>query len=129
MKHIPHISIYSVNHKDQAYETVGNFIEIDEECTDFEISKMSDWRMEYMVAVHEFLEYGLVKHAGIDVKSIDTFDKAFEKKRKKGNTDEPGDNKKAPYYEQHQFATSVEKMLCKKFGIKWKDYEKAVNSL
>lgn len=129
MKHFPLITIQVIPHKDQDYPTVGNYTEIDEDCTDFDISKLPDWRMESLVAVHEMIEYILVKHRGINISDIDKFDKSFEKKRKKGNTDEPGDDKKAPYFKEHQFATKIERMLAAQLGVKWSAYNKLVNEL
>ncbi len=39
---------------------------------------------------------------------------------------EPGDLPGAPYYEQHMFATKIEKLMAKRLGVKWKDYGRAV---
>ena len=90
---------------------------------------MSDWRYSFLVSVHELIEYGIVMHQRIPLSKITAFDIQFEKKRKKGNTDEPGDDPKCPYRKAHQFATMCEKLLAQMLGVKWKIYEKEVNSL
>ncbi len=38
---------------------------------------------------------------------------------------EPGDDIHAPYFHQHQFATSIERQCCSRLGISWDDYENA----
>ena len=129
IKHIPTITIEAIPHKQQRYETSGDYEEIDEDCTDITISELKDWRYEALIAFHELAEYVLTKHRKIPVKKIDSFDIAFENKRKKGNLDEPGDDPKAPYFKEHQFSTKVEKMLAKELKVNWRDYTKAVNSL
>ena len=54
---------------------------------------------------------------------------AFEKARKKGNEDEPGDDPRAPYVVQHCIATGVERILAALLGVSWKRYEEAINRL
>jgi hypothetical protein len=44
---------------------------------------------------------------GVSFKAIDRFDMNF-----KGDG-EPGDDPRAPYYRQHQFATQIERLLAK----------------
>lgn len=82
--------------------------------------------------VHEIIEQGLCREAGITHKEIDAFDKKFERERTKGKhktDDEPGDDPRAPYRSQHLTATGIEKMLAAAMGVDWKAYDKAVNSL
>lgn len=82
-----------------------------------------------LVAFHELAEVLLCKDRKISQKSVDKFDIEFEKNRKEGNTDEPGNSKKAPYYNEHQFATKVEKMLAKELKVDWKKYDKFIANL
>ena len=60
---------------------------------------------------------------------VTAFDEAFEKARKPGNVDEPGDDPKAPYRKQHLIATGVEKLMAAELGVDWKAYDKKVNEL
>ena len=129
MKHFQSVNISIIPHNQQRYDTAGDYEEIDEDLTDITISELPDWRYEALIAFHELAEYILIIHRGIKVKDIDKFDIMFERKRKKGNIDEPGDDKKAPYYKEHQFSTKVEKMLAKELGVSWKKYEDACNKL
>lgn len=157
------ILIRFIPHKEQAYDTVGDYGESltllkgekrRRRFTWFAISKMKDWRYELLVVVHELVEWGLVKHAGIKISDIDAFDRDFEKFRtecltalesdlkaklisKKGAKEtletlismEPGNEETAPYYTQHKIATDIEKTLATALDVYWPDYEKAVQSL
>ena len=82
-----------------------------------------------LVAVHELVEVLLCKHRGITAAKVDAFDKAFEKARKPGNEDEPGDDPKAPYRKEHFFATNIEALLSAELGVDWAKYEREINDL
>lgn len=125
------IAIVTIPHKHQAYPTVGNYTE-KEGITLFEISQMKDWRFEMLVALHEFIEYLLVKHRGIKISDIDEFDKLFEKEREMGlhsDSEEPGFDPYAPYLKEHAFATKVERMMAKELGVDWDKYDKTIGEL
>jgi hypothetical protein len=122
------IIIKTIPHKHQRYETVGDYFKIGELDTIL-VSNMGNPDYEFLVAVHELVEMYLCQRRGISERSICSFDIKFEKNRKEGNLDEPGDDPKAPYQNEHNFATAVERMVCAALGVKWKEYEKAVNKL
>jgi hypothetical protein len=127
-----YFTIETIPHKTQEYETVGNYqhrVYKDETDVYISVSKMSDWRYSFLVSVHELIEYGIVMHQRIPLSKITAFDIQFEKKRKKGNTDEPGDSPACPYKFAHSFATKVEKLLAVILGVNWAKYEREVNSL
>ena len=123
-----HILIKSIPHKKQSYDTCGNY-RMTPKSFQITVSKMDNDDYEFLVGLHEMVEQYLCYKEHIFDDVITKFDKAFEAKRKKGNTDEPGNDKKSPYYEQHQFATKVERLMAKMLGVKWTDYEKTINSL
>jgi hypothetical protein len=130
---IPRISIRAIPHSQQRYETVGDWrfettIQ-DGEHLIIHVSKMSDWRYEFLVVVHELIEVFLCRHEGITQKQVDKFDMTYEKKRAEGDTSEPGDAKHAPYKSQHCIATGVERILAAVLGVCWKTYDDEVNSL
>lgn len=127
-KHLPFITIEAIPHKAQVYETCGNYQEI-EGGTLIEVSKLSDWRYEALIAVHELIEYIIIKHQGIKLKDIDSFDISFEEERIRGNTDEPGDDPDCPYKFAHKIATSVERILAKVLKVNWVKYTLEINSL
>ena len=123
------VFIKTIPHSQQDYNTVGNWkIERDGTILIL-VSQMNDWRYEFLVAAHELCEVFLCQHAGISQSKVNRFDIAFEKKRIKGNTDEPGDDEKAPYQYQHSIATGVERILAACLGVSWKKYSAKIDSL
>lgn len=111
------------------------------------VSKMPDEKFEQLVGVHEVIESLLCRAAGIDENVVSKFDTLYEDARiaKDPATDaartqllrdfcctckitdesEPGDDSHAPYYRQHQLATSVERMMAAEMGVSWMEYEQA----
>lgn len=118
------IDIQTIPHKEQRYDTCGDYWEDSENVIHFRISQMSDTRYEWLVMVHELVEWCLVKIAGISMQSIDDFDMNYD--NSKG---EPGDDHEAPYFMQHQLATALERLFAVMLGVLWKDYEKEINML
>lgn len=131
MESLCRIECEAISHRAQRYATVGDYYE-QRDTMQFRISKMNDWRLEILVLIHELVEYALVRKAGIKIEDIDAFDIAFEKERLEGkhkDSDEPGDDHRAPYRKQHAIATRVEKIVAKALGVSWAYYSLRVNSL
>ena len=122
------IIIETIPHKKQRYPTVGDWY-TRKGVLHIRVSKMKDWRHELLVALHELVEVNLCKQRGISEKIVDAFDIAFEKARKPGNDDEPGDDPKAPYRKEHFFATNIEALMSAELGVDWAKYEKEVYGL
>ncbi len=120
--------IQTIPHKRQRYPTVGDYWET-AGVTHFRISRMDDEKYEWLVLIHEMVEYALVKLHGVPLGNIDIFDKQFEKARPPGNTEEPGDHPDAPYRREHQAATVVERVFAFILGVDWDEYEKYLNTL
>jgi hypothetical protein len=153
------IVIETIEHKDQRYPTVGDwFFDHTYECKkcsktilvprigptyclcgermvlinttiNIRVSRLSDWRREALVAVHELIECLLCEHRGISAESVDDFDKKFEVNRLPGNEDEPGDHPNAPYRNEHFFATNVEALLSAELEVNFQEYEKEIAAL
>jgi hypothetical protein len=120
--------IGSIEHKTQRYDTVGDWrIEPDGGVL-VVVSRMSDQRYEFLVALHELIEAYLCKHAGISEGKVTAFDKAFETARKPGDLSEPGDDPAAPYHDQHKNATVLEVQLAAMLGVDWAAYSAEVES-
>ncbi len=127
------ISIKTIPHQEQRYNTVGDYWErkTTEEGTvvEFRISKLPRPEYEHLILIHELVEYFLVSIAGISLQSIDDFDKNFEAQRLPGDLSEPGDQRQAPYYNQHQMASLVERLFAAILNVDWQEYEEAINKL
>lgn len=122
------IDIKTIPHAEQRYPTCGDWWD-DEAGTHFRISDLGNPTWEFLIAVHEFIEWFLCKAQGVSQESVDEFDKQWEAVREPGNVDEPGNSPKAPYYEQHRIASVIEHMLAIVLGVDWDEYDKAINAL
>ena len=122
------INIKTIPHNEQRYDTCGDYYDTDES-TEIKVSDLGNEDYEFLVAVHELIEQYLCKKRGIKELDITDFDEVFEMKRVQGNTDEPGDDKNAPYRREHFFATSIERLVSAEIGVDWSEYDKAINEL
>jgi hypothetical protein len=126
---IMNITIKTIPHRNQRYDTVGDWYFDGKGNLTILVSEMKCRRYEILVGLHEWIEAELCRERGIDEAEVTTFDLAFEGRRALGNTDEPGDDKMAPYYNEHQFATCVERLMALELGVDWKEYDEKVSSL
>ena len=145
MKHLPKIFCNAIPHKNQRYDTCGDYykqyipdynlgkiVQIQRfvPIQRFDISKTSaDY--EFLVLIHEMIEWYLTEKRGIKESKITEFDRMFEKERMDGKwtDEEPGDDKRSPYRKEHKFATKIEKMVAKELGVGWDEYENTLNKL
>jgi hypothetical protein len=122
--------VTEVPHRSQRYDTVGDWIP--GKPTEIRVSRMRDKRYVFLVALHELIEYELCMMNGISDWKAVKFDRTFEMERNAGlhdDTAEPGDDPRAPYREEHAFATLIEKTVARKLGVDWVHYERTVASL
>jgi hypothetical protein len=122
--------ISQVPHTKQRYETVGDWIP--GKPAEIRVSRMEDQRYVFLVALHEMIEYELCKKNGISDNEVVAFDVNFEAERRRNMHPieaEPGNDPRAPYRDEHDFATVIEMMVAQKLGVKWSAYEKALLSL
>lgn len=130
-KHLKPITITTVPHDKQRYETCGDYYEKGGHLA-FKISHLSSWKYEFLIALHELIEAHICRSRGITDDEITNFDLEFEKEREDGkwkNDEEPGDDPRAPYHEEHQFATAIERLTALALGVNWSDYNREVNEL
>lgn len=135
------IAIETIPHDQHRYPTVGDWyfeketsttesgLIVIDEVLHIKVSKLSDWRREALIAVHELVEVLICRHAGVTQESVDKFDKEFEAHRHPDDESEPGDEPSAPYVQQHCIATGIERLLSAALDVKWKEYEEELNSL
>jgi hypothetical protein len=122
------IHIEAIPHRKHRYDTVGDWF-FKKKHLVIRVSRMKNLDYIFLVALHEMVEAWLCFRRGISEKDVTRFDKAFEKKRPNGNFNEPGDDPKAPYRNEHRFATRVERMMAKELGVDWDEYDQTVSSL
>lgn len=122
------VRIEIIPHDQHRYSTCGDWY-FEHDDLVIKVSKLSDWRREMLIAIHELAEVLLCKNRGITTDSVDAFDKAFELARAKDNTDEPGDEPSAPYVQEHCIATGIERIMAAELGVSWKEYEQELDAL
>ena len=125
------ITIQTVPHDQQRYETVGDWVYDGENLT-ITVSDMGYRRFNLLVGIHELIEAELCRLAGVDEATVTAFDVQYEADREKGlhaADSEPGDDRATPYRLQHAFATKIEKQLADALFVDWNTYDKTVQSL
>jgi len=132
------IDIRLVYHGDQRYDSFADWEDLIDGTLRISVSKVGNWRYEYLTAIHELLEATLCLHAGVSQAEVDAFDIPFEKCRMEGKrlalcgceiTDDPGMDRHAPYRDAHIYATSVEYGLAKLLDVDPKEYDQAFIAL
>jgi hypothetical protein len=122
------IIIETIPHEQHRYTTVGDWFYDDDGTLHIKVSKLSDWKREALIAVHELVEVLLCKNDGVTVAEVDHFD-MHEFSYEEHPDEEPGDDPKAPYKKQHCIATGIERILAAQLGVDWKPYEEELEAL
>lgn len=126
------IQIKTIPHNDQRYNTVGDYWVDANEIIQIRVSKMGNRDYEFLVLDHEIQEIYLCIKRGIKFEDIDKFDTHFEEERELGihdDDDEPGDSELAPYFNEHQFASIVERLVSYELKIDFEEYERRIVEL
>ncbi len=102
--------------KSMRYDDVGDY-----EDTTIIAYDMKNPVINNGIMLHEFIEYTLIRSAGIPVSMIDAFDteEAAPKKFKK---------QYKLYCKYHRIANNVERYFVENMGMNWREYQKAVYS-
>jgi len=124
------ITIEVIDHHEQRYPTCGDW-QLDQatEHLRIKISDLGDWHYNMLIGFHEMMEAMLCHDRGITEEAVDKFDMAYEAKRDVDNLSEPGDDPDSPYFNEHFFATTLERLLAREFEIGWPEYEQEINNL
>ena len=126
------VSIQTIDHKMQRYDTCGDWRIEGQESTPHFIINVSDTGVmdfNFLVAIHELIEAYLCRKNGISQERVDIFDLMYESHRPEGDFTEAGNDPKAPYWYEHQFASGIERTLAAILGVDWDLYEQTINRL
>lgn len=123
------VFIKTINKEDHRYSTVGDYWRDQNGQLQIRVSKLNNKYMEFLVILHELCEVYFTEYKRIKEEDIKAFDEEFESKRVKGNTDEPGNDPKAPYLEQHVLAEAIERIAATYLGINWIEYSNTIDKL
>lgn len=114
------ISAKSISQDEHRYPTLGDYWEDDDGSLEIRTTHFKDWRHEFLILLHEQVEFMLCRHRGVSEEEIKQFDEMFEAS---GEVGEPGDRREAPYYVEHQFAQAIEMMMAQELDVNWREYE------
>ena len=106
---------------EQRYATLGDYQTTGDLC-EIRVSTQPNSVFSMAIALHELVETYLCRLAGITDDEIDKWDLSWK------SSEEPGDDPNCPYYQQHQFATKIERQFIESLGYDWKLYIEATNS-
>lgn len=131
------IVIETIPHCEQRYPTVGDYFQERESSAMLitpgvervRVSNMENPDFEFLVALHELVEWWCAARHGVHEDDITGFDELFEQMRRPGDLREPGDSMEAPYHREHVFATAIEKLVARQIGVDWETYGRAVEAL
>jgi len=128
------ICIKSIPHKEQRYETCGDWFDDENGVTQIRVCDIGNPDFELSVSLHEVIEQYLCKIAGITDEEVTAFDDKWQKENPKNTDDEPGDLPKAPYYKQHKVAVAIEDIFLKacmeeRYNKTFRDHLKKEKSL
>jgi hypothetical protein len=124
------ILIETVPHREQRYDTCGDWLEQVDGTWHIRISELPTKtalfpeKFAFLVAFHELVEMALCRAAGVTAAEVDSFDLCYA-----GSCLEPGDDIDAPYYRMHQMATALERTMAAQLDVDWGEYERAINEL
>ena len=117
------ITIVTLPHKAQRYDTGGDWQFDEKGNLLISVSELGNWKREFLVAMHELIEAALCKDVGITTEEVDDFDMAWEEH---DGIEEPGDDPAAPYYHLHQIALAFEHHLAVALGINFRQHDRGI---
>ncbi|SRR6266403_5958149 len=121
------INIKTIDESKHRYPTLGDYFKKDKDVLQVNITDLGNKDYEFLILIHELVEWHLTENRGIKEENIMKFDIQFEKERKRGihnNEVEPGDAIDSPYRKEHRFAENIERILAHELGIDFNDYSK-----
>lgn len=126
------ILIETIPHSAQRYDTVGDWTVDCDGTVNIRVSELPTKnalfpeKFAFLVALHELVEWALCEARGVTPGVVDDFDIGW---KPHDGLKEPGEDDDAPYYEQHQMATGVERTVAAALGVNWAEYERALDAL
>lgn len=118
------IQMRTVSQAEQRYETVGDWFEKDGQAH-IVATDLGNPLFNFLLMVHELIEYWLCKVWGITDEECVAFDKEWEKYPHPRGA-EAGNDPRAPYHWPHVFANLVERFLCFVLRVDYLAYDEAV---
>lgn len=118
------VIITIIPHESQRYDTCGDWQFKGDEL-EINVSDSGNPKMNFLVALHEFIEAMLCNFNGVTDKQVDEYD---FKHPESGCSDFDA-FVDAPYHTQHNDALAIEWILSRLIGVNWKDYSEALEKM
>jgi len=117
------LSVYVIPHCNQRLNNgdVADYEAIDKHNAVIRVSDLKNNDMNFLIALHEFIELHLITKAGIKIEDIDKWDCE--------HPDEMGDHPNAPYRDAHKFSTMIEMIVANKLNVDWDEYEDKITEI
>jgi hypothetical protein len=127
---MPQITVINtIPHHLQRYDTCGDW-QFDAapglKSLQIKVSDTGDEKMNFLLALHEYIEAMLCHFAGVTDTQVDEYDMAHPDTAGNSNLD---DNTTAPYYKQHCTALAIEWLIAQQIGVSWPEYGEKIASL
>ena len=125
MKEIKKVVIETIKHEDQRYSTLGDWTFDEEGTLQIKVSDIGNWKAQIALAMHELYEAILCTARSITPEMVDDFDNLFEEEIKQGlhgDDGEPGEDPRAPYYNEHYAAEAMDTQLRHELGVTRKEW-------
>ena len=116
------ITIESIPHKRQRYDTVGDWLWFEHDLYVY-VSEELPRQEQYLIAVHELVEALLCQANGVTQEDVDKFDVEYQ------GDGESGASFKAPYRNEHSAAEGIERLFAALLHVDWPSYSMRVDSL
>jgi hypothetical protein len=122
------IVMQDIPFEEMRYPTIGDYWDDrfgKQQIEQYRVARLGDWKMEFLVLLHEFIESHLNRSQGISEPDVKKFDEMFEEEVKKGLQPadaEPGFDPRAPYRDNHSLADLIEVMVAYKMGVNMDEY-------
>ena len=121
------IEMQVIPHSEQRYDTLGDYWIDEAGVWQFRVSDLGDWRYNYSVLLHEFVEFALLQYRGVPEATVLAFDLAVPEGGE--FADDPGCDPAAPYHAEHMMAERIERLLAPQLGVAFEDTFKAAIAL
>lgn len=107
--------------KEMRYPTLGDWYDVIKSPDGFnnflvEVADTKNIDYNFLIALHELIEYYLCFRRKIKDKTVTGFD------MKHLDSDDPGRLKEAPYHKEHKFAEKIERIVAKELKVSWSKY-------
>ena len=110
------ISLQVLKPEVMRYETVGDWYEHKLAGPIITVADLGNDDQNFLILVHELIEWYLCGKVGVTEKDVDVYDKAHLE------DDDPGLNQDAPYHKQHMTAFGIEVLLAGLLEVNWNEY-------